>query len=197
MRADFTRRQFLRGFGACIALPTFGSLLPVRAFAAAKAAPAAPVRTAFIYFPNGAIPSAWWPKQTGSNFDFSRTLEPLAPLKEHIQLLGGLDHRNATAGADGAGDHARANGTFLTGVRMKKSATEIHAGVSIDQVMARRIGHLTRFSSLELSCEHERPSGACDSGYACAYQYNVSWSSPTSPMTPEANPRNLFERLFG
>ncbi len=80
---------------------------------------------------------------------------------------------------------------------MKKSATDIHAGISIDQVMARAVGHLTRFPSLELTCETSRPSGACDSGYSCAYQFNLSWSSPTTPMTAEANPRLVFERLFG
>jgi hypothetical protein len=196
--AAFTRRNFLRGLGACVALPMFESFAPARLFAANTAgAPAAPIRAAFVYFPNGAIPKVWWPKDTGAEFELSRTLEPLASVRQHIQILGGLDHRNATAGPDGAGDHARANGTFLTGVRMKKSATEVHGGVSIDQVMAQQIGHLTRFSSLELSCDAERPSGGCDSGYACAYQYNVSWSSPTSPMTPEANPRHVFERLFG
>jgi hypothetical protein len=118
-------------------------------------------------------------------------------LRSHLQILGELDHLNATPGPDGAGDHARANGTFLTGVRMKKSATEIHAGISVDQVIAREIGHLTRFPSLELTCDAGRNSGACDSGYSCAYQYNLAWSSPTTPMTPEANPRLVFERLFG
>ena len=114
-----------------------------------------------------------------------------------IQVLGGLDHANAEPGPDGAGDHARANGTFLTGVRVKKSATDIHAGVSIDQVMATRVGHLTRFPSLELSCEPGHRSGACDSGYSCAYQFNLAWSDATTPVTPEANPRLAFERLFG
>jgi hypothetical protein len=156
------------------------------------------MRSVFLYFPNGAIPSVWWPKAGGeTDFEFNRTMEPLAPIREHLQVLRGLDHRNATPGPDGAGDHARANGTFLTGVRMKKSATEIHAGISIDQVIARSVGHLTRFPSLELSCDPERPSGGCDSGYACAYSYNISWTSATTPMTPEANPRQLFERLFG
>ena len=98
---------------------------------------------------------------------------------------------------DGGGDHARANGTFLTSVRLKKSATDVHAGISIDQVMARQIGQLTRFPSLELTCETSRPSGACDSGYSCAYQFNLSWSSATTPMTAEANPAQVFERLFG
>src|SRR5262249_39249439 len=82
-------------------------------------------------------------------------------------------------------------------VRLNKSATKVRAGVSIDQVMSQEIGHLTRFPSLELTCDAIRKSGACDSGYACAYQFNLSWSSPTTPMTPEGNPRLVFERLFG
>src|SRR5262249_9523356 len=108
-----------------------------------------------------------------------------------------LNHRTAEGGPDGAGDHARGTGTFLTGVRLNKSATNIRAGVSIDQVIARRIGHLTRFPSLELACDSVRKAGACDSGYSCAYQYNLSWSSPTTPMPAEFNPRLAFERLFG
>jgi len=202
-RANFTRRQFLRGLGACIALPAFESLAPQRliadtaATAPATTATGAPLRAAFLYFPNGAIPSAWWPKEADANFELSRTLQPLAEYRPHIQILGGLDHLNATAGTDGGGDHARANGTFLTGVRVKKTATDIHAGISIDQVMAREIGHLTRFASLELTCDAGRSAGACDSGYSCAYQYNLAWSSPSTPMTPEANPRLVFERLFG
>ena len=82
-------------------------------------------------------------------------------------------------------------------MRLKKSATDIRAGISIDQVMARQLGHLTRFASLELTCDSGRNTGSCDSGYSCAYQYNLSWSSPSTPMTPEANPRQVFERLFG
>jgi len=201
--ASFTRRHFLRGIGACIALPAFESMSPARLLAAgtpgkvATTATGAPLRSAFLYFPNGAIQSTWWPEGDGTDFKLSRTLQPLEAYRRQIQILGGLDHVNATAGPDGAGDHARANGTFLTGVRMKKSATEIHAGISIDQVMARSAGHHTRFPSLELTCDAGRNSGVCDSGYSCAYQYNVSWSSPATPMTPEANPRQVFERLFG
>ncbi|HXI69646.1 MAG TPA: DUF1552 domain-containing protein [Verrucomicrobiae bacterium] len=203
--AGFSRRHFLRGLGACIALPAFESLLPTKLLAAAVApegalattATGAPLRTAFVYFPNGAIPAAWWPSNEGKDFELSRTLQPLAANQKQIQVIGGLDHLNAMAGVDGGGDHARANGTFLTGVRMKKSATDIHAGISIDQAIARQIGHLTRFPSLELTCDAGRNTGACDSGYSCAYQYNLSWSSPNTPMTPEANPRQVFERLFG
>ena len=192
----------MRGLGACLALPAFESLAPVKLLAAsagklATTATGAPLRTAFLYFPNGAIQPTWWPTGEGADFGLSRTLQPLSALREHIQVLGGLEHLNATAGSDGGGDHARANGTFLTGVRMRKSATDVRAGISIDQVMARGVGHLTRLPSLELTCDAGRNSGACDSGYSCAYQYNVSWSSPTTPMTPEANPRQVFERLFG
>jgi len=204
--AAFTRRNFLRGLGACLALPAFESLVPARSLAAltgsgasklATTASGAPLRSAFLYIPNGVIQSTWWPKGGETDFELSRTLQPLEAVRKHIQVLGGLDHLNATAGPDGAGDHARANGTFLTGVRMKKSATNIRAGISIDQVIAKEVGHLTRLSSLELTCDAGRNTGACDSGYSCAYQYNVSWSSATTPMTPEANPRQVFERLFG
>ena len=206
-RAALTRRTFLRGLGACIALPAFESLMPGRALAAlggsagatklATTATGAPLRSAFLYFPNGAIPSAWWPNGEEKNFQLNRTLQPLESVQQHIQVLRGMEHLNATAGRDGGGDHARANGTFLTGVRMKKSATDVRAGISIDQVIAREVGHLTRLTSLELTCDAGRNTGACDSGYSCAYQYNVSWSSPTTPMTPESNPRQVFERLFG
>lgn len=203
--AALTRRHFLRSLGACIALPAFESFAPAGLLAAtgaaagklATTATGAPLRTAFIYFPNGSIPAAWWPTGEGTNFQLNRTTQPLESVRQNIQLLGGLEHLNATAGSDGGGDHARANGTFLTGVRMKKSATDIRAGISIDQVMAREVGHLTRLPSLELTCDAGRNTGACDSGYSCAYQFNVSWSSPTTPMTPEANPRQVFERLFG
>lgn len=198
-----TRRRFLRGLGACLALPTFASVTPLKLLAASAvgkpgfSSGGAPVRSAFLYFPNGAIPSAFWPSNEGKGFELSDTLKPLAGTKDLVQVMGGLDQRNAIGGADGAGDHARGSGVFLTSVRIKKSATDIHAGISIDQAIANQIGHLTRFPSLELTCDSVRKSAACDSSYSCAYQYNISWSSPTTPMTPETNPRLLFERLFG
>jgi hypothetical protein len=203
---QLSRRRFLRGLGACMALPAFESLLPRGAEAAAAeaakgpgaAASGAPVRMAFVYFPNGAIPGSWWPEGEGKDFQFNRTMQPLERVRHQVQVLSGLDDINATPGPDGAGDHARAGGTFLTGVRVKKTAgADIHAGVSIDQVAANHIGHLTRFPSLELTCDSVRKSGNCDSGYSCAYQYNLAWRSPTTPLAPEPNPRLLFERLFG
>ena len=203
---NLNRRHFLRGLGACLALPAFESLRPFKLLGAenlssagklASTATGAPLRSAFVFFPNGAIPAAWWPEGEGKDFKFNATLQPLEQSRQHLQILSGLDHEAATGGADGGGDHARGNAVFLTGVRLKKSATDIRAGVSIDQVMARQLGHLTRLPSLELTCDNARKSSSCDSGYSCAYQYNISWSSSTTPMTPEANPRLVFERLFG
>ncbi|MDB6069823.1 MAG: hypothetical protein JWL81_994 [Verrucomicrobiales bacterium] len=196
------RRRFLRGLGTCLALPAFEALAP-RASAAAAAAAAttatgAPRRMAFIYFPNGAIHDQWWPTVSGSDFTLGNTLSPLNPLKHRLQVISGLSHKNAEAGNDGAGDHARANGTFLTGVRVKKTAgSDIHAGISIDQIAAQHLTSATRFPSLELSTDPHRKSGGCDSGYSCAYEANLAWRSPTSPLSPESNPRLVFERLFG
>lgn len=205
---DLNRRNFLRGLSAAVAIPAMASLTPARAMAAGTraaagtAASGAPLRTAFIYFPNGAIPAAWWPESgagagAGADLKLSRTLSPLEGVKDSLQVLQGLDMEPAEGGPDGAGDHARGNGTFLTGVRLNKSATNIRAGISIDQVIAAKIGDQTRFRSLELTCDGSRNTGECDSGYSCAYQYNMAWQSPTTPMMPEANPRLVFERLFG
>ncbi len=204
----FNRRQFLRGLGACVALPMLESAMGPAARAATVAPAAgtglgvtstgAPLRMAFVYFPNGAQQDNWWPAGLDKNFTLGPTMQPLAPLQGALQVLGGLNHKNAVGGNDGAGDHARANATFLTGARARKTdSTDIHVGISVDQVAAQRIGHLTRFPSLELSCDAVRKSGRCDSGYSCAYQYNLSWHSATTPMAPESNPRLVFERLFG
>ena len=195
--ASLTRRHFFRGLGACVALPALASLTPRAAFARATAG--APTRMAFVYVPNGAIPAAWWPAgDGGTDFVLSQTLAPLANVRNQLQIISGLEDVSADPGPDGAGDHARAGGTFLTGVRIKKTAgSDIHAGISIDQVVANQIGHLTRFASLELTCDAVRKSGDCDSGYACAYEYNMAWRSPNQPLAPEHNPRFVFERLFG
>jgi hypothetical protein len=198
------RRRFLRGIGACLALPSFEAFLPRAAAASAGAAriattaSGAPLRMAFLYFPNGAIQNQWTASGSGPDFKLENTLAPLDALKHRVQVISGLEHLNAEPGNDGAGDHARANGAFLTGVRVKKTAgSDIQAGVSIDQIAAQHIGRGTRFASLELSCDPHRKSGGCDSGYSCAYESNLAWRTPTSPLSPESNPRLVFERLFG
>jgi hypothetical protein len=212
--AAMNRRRFLQGLGACIALPAMESLLPrsmmTTASASATTAPSAmaagaavtatgaPLRTAVIYFPNGAIPATWWPTGAGETFALNKTMEPLKDLQYKMQVLGGLDDVSANPGLDGGGDHARANSTFLSGVRIKKTGgKDYHCGVSFDQVIAKSVGHVTPYASLELSCDTIRNAGACDTGYSCIYEHNLAWSGPTTPVTPEVNPRLLFERLFG
>ena len=202
MGGKFTRRTLLRGLGAAIALPAFESIVRPRVLAAAErslatTATGAPLRSAFVFFPNGAILKDWWPDSAGTDFELSRTLTPLKALRDKVQVCKGLANATAEGREDGGGDHARGNGTFLTGVRLKKSATDIRAGVSIDQVIANNIGHLTRFPSLELASDPLRQVSGCDSGYSCAYQYNLSWKSESTPMATENNPRLVFERLFG
>jgi len=198
------RRRFLKGLGAGIALPSFETFLGREmkaadgATALARTASGAPLRTAFLYKPNGMNMEKWAVEGTGADFALGATHEPYAKFKGDLHLIGNLAHLNGTAGMDGGGDHARANATFLTGARPRKTAgADIKLGVSVDQVIANAIAEQTRFPSLELSCDGVRKSGVCDSGYSCAYQFNLSWRSDTTPMTPESNPRHVFERLFG
>jgi len=180
--SELSRRRFLRGLGAVVALPAFESLaragaVPAAGASAAVGAPlattatGAPLRMAYVYFPNGAIQNMWWPKGEGKDYALSPTMDSLNEFHDKMQVFGGLDHLNGTAGNDGGGHHARAWGTFLTGVRVRKTAgADIRAGVSIDQVTANHVGHMTRFASLELTCDAVRKSGNCDTGYSCAYQ---------------------------
>ena len=191
------RRTFLKGLGAAVSLPMLESMIPARAMAGAAAAQP-PVRMAFMFVPNGVHMEEWKPVATGAHHDLPRILKPLTPVKRDLCVLSGLTQDKGRANGDGAGDHARSAGVFLTGVQpLKSEGSEIRAGVSVDQFAAQRIGHETRFASLELGTERGRQSGKCDSGYSCAYSNNVSWRDGTTPMTKETNPRLVFERLFG
>ncbi|MEM9015624.1 MAG: DUF1552 domain-containing protein [Verrucomicrobiota bacterium] len=203
MNTPINRRNFLRGIGAGIALPTFETFLPSKlsaneAVRMGVTESGMPLRTAFLYKPNGVNVSKWVCEGTGRDYKLNETHQPYAKFKEDFHLITRLEHENGTSGGDGGGDHARANASFLTGVRPRKTAgADIKLGVSVDQVIANHLSDQTRFSSLELSCDGVRKSGVCDSGYSCAYQFNLSWRSDTTPMTPESNPRHVFERLFG
>ena len=186
---------------AMIALPALECMTPLARAAGnfpGKSPGGAPVRMAFIYSPNGRIMSQWTPKALGKNFKLENTLSPLAKHRSMLQVLSGLDHDKARANGDGGGDHARANATFLTGCQAKKTAgADIRIGISVDQIAAQQLGDQTLLRSLEMSCDQVRQSGRCDSGYSCAYQYNLSWKSERTPMAPEHDPRAVFERLFG
>jgi hypothetical protein len=194
-RKALPRRTFLRGIGTTIALPFFDAMVP--AMAASKIPGKAPVRMAFVYVPNGMIMGNWNPTYEGKLGELPRTLKPLEPFKEDITLLGNLTHNAGRALLDGAGDHGRCCGAYLTGIQPRKTLVDIKAGVSFDQIVANQIGKQTRFPSLELGMEDARQAGDCDSGYSCAYTNNLAWRSETQPLPPILDPRKLFERLFG
>jgi hypothetical protein len=193
-RKALARRTFLRGLGTTLALPFLDAMVPaLRASGAAKPI----VRTAFVYVPNGVIMKDWTPAAEGAGFEFTPTLKALEPFRDHLNVISGLAQINGRALGDGAGDHARAGATWLTGVHPKKTEVDIHAGVSADQIAARELGKATQLASLELGLESPSLAGDCDSGYSCAYTNTISWSNPTTPLPVEVNPRAVFERLFG
>jgi hypothetical protein len=188
-----SRRTLLRGIGVSVALPLLDSMLP--AFAAPKKSP---LRMMFSYVPNGVIMKDWTPIDSGTSFDLPRILQPMTPYRDRMLMITGLMQKNGYANGDGPGDHARAAATYLTGVHAKKTqGADISVGISMDQLAAQKIGNLTRFPSLELTCEDGKMVGNCDSGYSCAYSNSISWRSGTTPNPPELSPRAAFERLFG
>jgi hypothetical protein len=188
-----TRRTMLRGAGTAIALPFLEAMMP-RTLLAVPAAKA-PVRMAFFFIPNGVNMEAWRQPKAGG---LPETIAPLKPVADKILHITGLKQFGAEAQGDGAGDHARDSGAFLTGAHPKKTdGKDIKVGVSIDQVAAQQIGDETRLPSLELGTQEGAQSGNCDSGYSCAYSSNISWRTPSAPMAKEINPRELFIRLFG
>ncbi len=192
------RRTFLRGLGATISLPAMSSFAAPSKLSSVATAP---LKMAFVYVPNGVNLNHWKPdvtQGTGKNFKLASSLTSLNPYREDLQIIGGLDHDKARANGDGAGDHARASATFLTGCQARKTAgSNIRNGVSVDQLAASQVGDETKLSSLELSTIRSRTSGACDSGYSCIYQHNISWRDENTPMPAEYNPRTAFEKLFG
>ena len=189
--SKITRRSILRGLGVSLAIPSLESF-------AVGGVSGIPLRMGFTYIPNGVIMDEWRPLETGPLKSLPNSLQPLQNHTADFQVISGLNHTKAYANGDGGGDHARANATFLTGCQARKTAgKDIKVGVSVDQIAADAIGDRTKLRSLELSCDGVRRSGKCDSGYSCAYQYNLSWKTESMPMVPESNPRLVFERLFG
>ena len=184
-----SRRTFLKGAGCLLALPS------MEAFAASNYVP--PLRTAFLFVPNGMSMPQWTPSTSGA-LELSPLLKPLAKVKSKLTVLTGLAQHHAEANGDGPGDHARSAAAWLTGVQPRKTAgADISVGVSADQLIANTQKGKTRFASLEIGCERSGVSGDCDSGYSCVYSSTIAWRGEHSPLAKETNPRAMFERLFG
>ena len=194
-KKSLSRRTILRGAGAAVSLPLLDAMLP--AFVPLAKADAKPkMRFGAVYFPNGAIMQQLTPKTAGSGFEFPPILKPLEPFKDSLIVV-----TNLTRSHPGSqfGDHAVSAAGFLTGVWPKRTeAEDVHANTTIDQVVAQQIGQDTPLPSLEVATEDFTGYvGGCSPGFSCAYLNTISWSSPSTPLPMEINPRAVFERLFG
>ena len=186
------RRTFLRGMGVTVALPLLDAMVP--AMTAMAATPARPVRRlGYVFIPMGSDIQRWTPPGEGTLTKLSPILQPLEPAKDHLTVLTNMELRNAYPGT-----HATSNSAYLSCAKAKLTeSTDYYLGTTVDQIAAREIGQDTQLPSLELGMDLLEIVGQCDDGYACVYQNNLSWSSPTTPLPYEAHPRLVFERLFG
>jgi hypothetical protein len=190
---SLSRRMVLKGIGTTIALPFLDAMTPAFARAATN-----PVRLAWFYVPNGIDMRHWTPAQEGALGPLGGILAPMEPIKDEILVLSNLTTHWGRPLQDGAGDHGRALGSYMTGAQVRKTAgADLKLGISADQIAADAIGKDTRLPSLEVGLEEARQAGNCDSGYSCAYTYNLAWRTETLPLPPVSDPRALFERLFG
>ncbi len=187
-RKALPRRTFLRGVGAALSLPLLDAMTP--AFAS-QAKPVA--RLGFIFMPMGADLSRWTPPGGETLEALSPILAPLEPVKKHLCVITNTELQNAYPAT-----HSSSNSAFLSAARAKHTeSSDYRLGTTVDQIAAQAIGRETRLPSLELAMDLLQTVGQCDNGYACVYQNNLSWSSPTTPLPAEAHPRLVFEKLFG
>jgi hypothetical protein len=188
------RRTILRGMGSVLALPLLDSMMP--ALSALQKTAGKPInRFGVMYVPNGMIMKNYLPLTEGAAFELTPTLSALAPFREHVLVLSGLECI-PTPGRPG-GAHAKASTRFLTDVSPPLSETWLDAGISMDQILAQETGRQTQVASLELAMESGETAGACDTGFACPYTNTISWKAPNTPLPTQHNPRVVFERLFG
>jgi len=188
------RRTFLRGAGTVLALPLLDAMIPaLTAVADTPASPARLRRLGFVYMPMGCDVTRWTPPGANTLEELSPSLSPLESVKKKIAVISNLELRNAYPGT-----HATSNAAFLSAAQAKRTeSTDYHLGTTVDQIAAQQIGRDMQLPSLELSMDLLSVVGQCDNGYACVYQNNLSWSSPTTPLPAEAHPRIVFENLFG
>jgi len=190
-RRAIPRRAVLRGIGATVALPLLDGMLP----AFASQLPSVN-RLSIVFSPNGMNMATWTPTGEGATFQISPTLKPLAPFRDRLLILSGMDNSigDARPGEGESAPHERAGGVFLTSVHPER---EGRAGTSMDQVLARELGRETQLASLELGLHANEIVGQCEKGWSCAYMNTLSWRTPTTPLPVEYRPRAVFERLFG
>ncbi|MEN8678615.1 MAG: DUF1552 domain-containing protein, partial [Akkermansiaceae bacterium] len=187
-----SRRTVLRGFGSAVALPLLDAMVP--AATAARLTAAKPVkRLGFVFMPMGCDLSRWTPRTKDTLDELSPILKSLEPVRGHVNILSNLELQPAYPGT-----HATSNSAFLSAAQARQTeSADYFLGTTVDQIAARHIGKETQLSSLEMSMDLMQTVGQCDNGYACVYQNNLSWSSPTTPLPAEAHPRLIFESLFG
>jgi Protein of unknown function (DUF1552) len=193
-KLSLDRRTFLRAAGVTLALPMLDAMTP--AFAAT---PKRVPRIGFLYIPNGVNPNTWSPTGRDKQFEFSSVMASLQPFKDKVTIFTNIAHHCADRQNDGAGDHSRATGAFLSGCHAKRTqGDDMYLGITADQIAAKSaLGKDSLLPSLELSLEDRNIAPLCDEGYTCAYSNTLSWSSPTTPLPTENDPRFVFERLFG
>ena len=192
------RRAVLRGLGTVVALPLLDGMVPALTALGRTVAKPKP-RLGVVYVPHGAVMNNWTPAREGAGFEFTPILQPLATFRDHLSVLSGLDHAPAAQlPGDPAGGHGRITGAFLTGVHAKPTeGADFEAGTSVDQLAAAQLGRHTQLASLEVGIGLPEFGGACDAGFSCAYISTLCWSTPSTPLPMESNPRAVFERLFG
>src|SRR5580692_1288955 len=194
-KKSLPRRTILRGLGAAVSLPLLDAMFPALT-PMAKAAATPSLRFGAVYFPNGAIMQQFTPKTFGPDFEFTPILKPFEPYRDNLVVVTNLTRSHP---GSQVGDHAVSAAGFLTGVWPKRTeAEDVLANTTVDQVVARQVGQQTPLPSLELATEDfSGYVGGCSPGFSCAYMNTISWSSPTTPLPMETNPRVAFERIFG
>lgn len=190
MKKHISRRAVLRGAGAAVALPLLEAMVPALT-PSAKTAAEPVTRFGVVFVPLGERPGHWTPSKVGSDFEFTPILKPLEPFRNWMTVVSELCNP-----LDG---HAVSVGAWLSGsVPFRTIAENVRAGITVDQLIANKIGQETPFPSLELATEDFTGwIGGCDTAYSCAYMNTISWKTPTTPLPMEINPRVVFERMFG
>jgi hypothetical protein len=191
------RRTFLQGLGATLALPFLDAMVP--ALTALRQTAATPVpRLGFFYVPNGIYPPAWRPIGDGADFELAPTMKPLEPFRDQLVPISGLSNWEAEPRGEGGGVHSRLGPAWLSGRRPKRTeGSDYECGTTADQIAAVNLGKDTPLPSIELTVDPGFLVGNCENGYSCVYTSSLAWRTPTTPLPMEADPRAVFERLFG